>query len=134
MHLISALTQAFIHSPSMPVYSHDVFISHATEDKDRFVRPLAEALRATGQIAVWYDEWELHVGDRLVDRINEGLGRSRFGVVVLSPAFFAKNWPRAELEALASLEMSDGRDRLLPIWLGLGADEISDYAPLYSAE
>jgi hypothetical protein len=91
---------------------------------------LAEALRATGQITVWYDEWELQVGDRLVARINDGLGRSRFGVVVLSPAFFEKNWPRAELEALASLEMSDGRDRLLPIWLGLGADEIGVHAPL----
>jgi hypothetical protein len=111
-------------------YSHDVFISHASEDKDRFVRPLAQALRATGDVTVWYDEWELEVGDRLVERINDGLARSRFGVVVLSPAFFEKNWPRTELQALASLEMSDGRDRLLPIWLDLGADEIATYAPL----
>src|SRR5712691_4129635 len=111
-------------------YSHDVFISHASEDKDRFVRPLAQALRATGGVTVWYDDWELEVGDRLVERINDGLARSRFGVVVLSPAFFEKNWPRTELQALASLEMSDGRDRLLPIWLDLGADEIAIHAPL----
>lgn len=110
-------------------YSHDVFVSHASEDKDRFVRPLAEALRV-GSINVWYDEWELEVGDRLVERINDGLARSRFGVVVPSPAFFAKNWPRAELQALATLEMKDGRDRLLPVWLDLGSDEIGDFAPL----
>jgi hypothetical protein len=110
-------------------YSHDVFVSHASEDKDRFVRPLAEALRA-GNMTVWYDEWELQVGDRLVDRINDGLARSRFGVVVLSPAFFAKNWPRTELQALATLEMTDGRDRLLPVWLDVGSDEIAAIAPL----
>jgi hypothetical protein len=68
------------------VYSHDVFISHASEDKARFVRPLVEALRAT-QMNVWYDEWELEVGDRLVERINDGPARSRLGAVVLSPAF-----------------------------------------------
>ena len=64
-------------------YSHDIFISHASEDKERFVRPLAEALRASGDVTVWYDEWELEVGDRLVERINDGLAHSRFGVVVL---------------------------------------------------
>lgn len=111
-------------------FSHDVFISHASEDKARFVRPLAETLRSSGEVSVWYDEWELDVGDRLVERINEGLANSRFGVVVMSPAFFGKNWPRAELQALAALEMRDGRDRLLPIWLDLGADEIAAQAPL----
>jgi hypothetical protein len=97
-------------------YSHDVFISHASEDKDRFVRPLAEALRGRG-LAVWYDEWELGVGDPLVHKINDGLARSRFGAVVLSPNFFNKNWSRAELQAFAALEMRQGRDLLLPIWL-----------------
>jgi hypothetical protein len=110
-------------------YSHDVFISHASEDKDRFVRPLAEALSARG-VTVWYDEWELQVGDSLVDRINEGLGRSRFGVVVLSPAFFTKNWSRAELQAFASLEMQQSRSLLLPVWLDVGTDEIASHAPL----
>ena len=102
-------------------YSHDVFISHASEDKARFVRPLAEALRERG-ISVWYDEWELRVGDSLVDRINDGLGHSQFGVVVLSPAFFTKNWSRAEMQAFANLEMQQSRSLLLPVWLDLGTD------------
>jgi hypothetical protein len=110
-------------------YSHDVFISHATEDKDRFVRPLAEALRGRG-VTVWYDEWELAVGDSLVEKIDDGLGNSRFGVVVLSPAFFSKNWSRAELQAFAALEMRQSRSLLLPIWLELGPDEIATQAPL----
>jgi len=110
-------------------YSHDIFISHASEDKDRFVRPLAGALREAG-LTVWYDEWELEVGDSLVDRVNDGLARSRFGVVILSPGFFRKNWPRTELQALATLEIRDGRTRLLPVWLDVGTDEIGSHAPL----
>ena len=41
---------------------YDVFICHASEDKDDFVQPLAEALRAEN-VAVWYDEFTLKLGD-----------------------------------------------------------------------
>jgi len=41
----------------------DVFISHASEDKDDIVRPLANALQAAG-LEVWYDEFELKIGDK----------------------------------------------------------------------
>jgi hypothetical protein len=67
----------------------DVFICHASEDKDNFARPLAEGLRREG-LSVWFDEFTLKVGDSLRRSIDHGLGYSRFGVVVLSPAFFAK--------------------------------------------
>lgn len=43
---------------------YDVFISHASEDKDAVVRPLAHALREGG-LSVWYDEFELKLGDSL---------------------------------------------------------------------
>src|SRR5262249_47063162 len=75
----------------------DVFISHASEDKDEFVRPLAKALEQSG-LEVWFDETTLKVGDRLRESIDYGLSRSRFGVVVLSKHFFSKNWPKEELE------------------------------------
>ena len=71
----------------------DVFISHAGEDKEDVARPIAEALAAAGW-SVWLDEYELTVGDRLTRSINVGLASSRFGVVVLSRAFFAKHWPQ----------------------------------------
>lgn len=62
---------------------YDVFISHATEDKTEVVRPLAEVLRRLG-LRVWYDEYELKLGDSLRRKIDHGLVTSRFGVVVLS--------------------------------------------------
>ena len=62
---------------------HDVFICHASEDKDEFVRPLAEALR-THHLEVWYDEFALEVGDSLREAIDRGLAASHYGIVVLS--------------------------------------------------
>jgi TIR domain len=61
----------------------DVFISHASEDKDTVARPLSRALVARGWF-VWLDELELTIGDSLSGRIDAALARSRFGVVVLS--------------------------------------------------
>lgn len=70
----------------------DVFISHASEDKADVVRPLAEALKAGG-LSVWYDEFELRIGDSLRRKIDRGLAGSRFGIVVLSKAFFGRAGP-----------------------------------------
>ena len=42
----------------------DVFISHASEDKEVFVGPLAERLRQHG-VRLWYDEFTLTMGDSL---------------------------------------------------------------------
>ena len=71
---------------SEPAETYDVFISHATEDKDEVVRPLAAAL-VEEDLRVWYDEFELRIGDSLRRKIDKGLSRSRFGVVVLSHSF-----------------------------------------------
>lgn len=73
-----------------------LFISHASEDKSDVVRPLANALKEAG-LTVWYDEFELRIGDSLRRKIDKGLASSRFGVVVLSKAFFGRGWPEYEL-------------------------------------
>lgn len=106
---------------------HDLFISHASEDKDEFVRPLAEALQALG-VSVWYDEFQLKVGDSLRRSIDKGLADSRFGVVVLSGAFFAKNWPQYELDGLVAREMN-GVKVILPVWHRVTKDEVMRFSP-----
>ncbi len=68
---------------------YDAFICHASEDKDVFVRPLAEKLRES-HLEIWYDEFSLKVGDSLRESIDKGLSKCRFGIVILSPAFFNK--------------------------------------------
>ena len=90
----------------------DAFISHASEDKDDFVRPLADGLTECG-LSVWFDEFELKVGDRLRESIDRGLSQSRFGIVVLSPHFFEKKWPQDELSGLVTRE-TGGAKVILP--------------------
>jgi len=106
---------------------YDVFISHASEDKDDLVRPLAEKLREAG-FSIWYDEFQLKVGDSLRRSIDKGLANSRFGIVVLSPDFFAKNWPQYELDGLVAREMNGGKI-ILPLWHKVSKDEVMRYSP-----
>jgi len=108
-------------------HRYDVFISHANEDKDDLVRPLAQALAKAGY-RVWYDEFELKVGDSLSKSIDHGLSQSGYGLVVLSPAFFAKNWTRYELDGLIARQMV-GEKVILPIWHHIGREEILKYSP-----
>jgi hypothetical protein len=105
----------------------DLFISHATEDKEGIVRALVDGLDKRG-LNVWYDEFQLRIGDSLRQKIDAGLARSRFGLVVVSHAFFAKNWSQYELDGLVSLEMA-GRQRILPVWHEITKDEVLDYSP-----
>lgn len=107
---------------------HDVFICHASEDKDRLVRPLAEALREQ-HVDVWYDEFSMKVGDSLRQAIDRGLAGSRFGVVVLSPAFFAKPWTNWELNGLVTRVVQERRSLLLPIWHGVGPEDVAQFSP-----
>lgn len=105
----------------------DVFICHASEDKESFVRELAGQLVRAG-IKVWYDEVALSWGDSLRQKIDDGLTRARFGIVVLSKAFFAKQWPQYELDGLAQKEMSSGKNAILPIWHGVSKEEVERYS------
>ena len=105
-----------------------IFISHASEDKDEFVRPLAYALKRHG-LRVWYDEFSLKLGDSLRRSIDRGLASCTAGVVVLSPAFFSKEWPSRELDALYAAEVA-GRTRILPIWHSIDARRIAEISPL----
>ena len=115
-----------------PVLKHrntyDFFISHASEDKDSFVRDLAGALKDEG-VEVWFDEFILKVGDSLRRKIDQGLCESRFGIVVISKNFLAKEWPQKELDGLVSLEV-DGQNRILPIWHEISKDEVIQYSPI----
>ena len=107
---------------------YDAFISHASEDKGEFVRPLATALQEAG-VSVWFDEFSLAVGDSLRRSIDRGLADSRFGIVVLSPRFLKKEWPQKELDGLVAREV-DGTKVVLPVWLDLKADQVRRYSPV----
>lgn len=106
----------------------DAFISHASEDKEAIVGPLAIALQTLGA-SVWYDKFELKPGDSLSRSIDEGLAESSFGIVVLSPAFLGKRWTERELRGLVSREMEEGRPVIVPIWHGVTKAQIVAFSP-----
>ena len=90
---------------------YDLFICHASEDKDDFVRPLAENLRAN-HLDVWYDEFSLIPGRSIRQAIDLGLAKSRFGIVVLSTNFFNKEWPQWELDGLVQRQ-NDSKTKII---------------------
>lgn len=118
----------------LPQSQFDVFISHASEDKDTFVRPLAEKLREAG-IHVWYDDYEIKIGDSLRAKIDEGLAKSRFGILVVSLSFLKKmsrnSWVSHEVDGLAENRNSDNR-LLFPIWHNVKKSDIMKVSPSLS--
>jgi len=111
-----------------PERAYDLFLSHASEDKDSIARPLYEALTAAG-ISVWFDEAVLRLGDGLRKKIDEGLARCRFGIVVLSPTFFSKHWPQLELDGLVARETASGKKAIVPIWHEIDQKGVAQYSP-----
>lgn len=106
---------------------YDAFISHAHEDKEAFVKPLVKELQLNGY-RIWYDDFTLKVGDSLRRSIDNGLIKSRYGIVVLSSAFFEKNWTQYELDGLVTKEM-EGHKVILPIWHLVSKDQVQNYSP-----
>lgn len=92
---------------------YDLFISHASEDKDEIVRPMATILERLS-VRVWYDEFSLQLGDSLTASIDKGLRLSRYGLLVLSKAFIGKNWPDYEYRSLLTRQI-DGESVILPL-------------------
>jgi len=111
--------------------SKDVFISHASEDKDEIARPLAEALMSRG-VSVFFDELDIRVGMSIRRAIERGIANCRFGVLILSPNFFVKKWTMAELDGLFGRQMATatGEGFLLPIWHKLSRDEVQAQVPM----
>lgn len=107
---------------------YDIFISHASEDKGEVARPLYNKLESQG-LKVWIDEQEINIGDSLRGKIDDGLARSRFGVVVLSPDFFKKDWPKAELDALVAKQINQTKT-VLQIWHNVNESDVQRHSPM----
>lgn len=133
-HLEDLRHRLSIEFPEYEASSHeekyDVFISHASRDKDDFVEPLAELLREMG-FKVWYDSFVLTAGDSLRESIDKGIRNSEYGLVVLSPSFIArsKGWTERELNGLTAREVAGRRKLILPIWYNVGYEEVLEFSP-----
>ena len=103
-------------------YRYDAFISHAVEDKIAIANELTRKLTEAG-IRVWYSSNEFSVGESIDKTIKKGLQQSRYGIVILSPDYLAKNWTRKELYSLWSKE-SEYHKVILPVWHNITEAEL----------
>ncbi|MCG8599010.1 MAG: toll/interleukin-1 receptor domain-containing protein [Verrucomicrobiales bacterium] len=93
-----------------------VFVSHASEDKERFVADFAKRLRESG-IDAWYDDWEIQAGDSLVQKIFvQGIAEADAFVIVLSENSVEKPWVIEELDSAVVRKISDDC-RIIPVVL-----------------
>lgn len=134
---LEKLAQIVQHSQTKPIHhlnensenmNWDFFVSHASEDKDSIAGPLANALKNEG-FRVWYDQFSLTLGDSLRRSIDKGLSKSKFGIVILSPDFFNKEWPQKELDGLTAREIA-GVKVILPVWHNVSQKDILNYSPI----
>ena len=134
---ISELTEALSRSvsaqiPTQNLYSgagteeHDVFISHASEDKEGFVAEFKAELEKRG-VDVWIDDIAIKWGDSLRAKIDNGLKTSRFGIVVISRHYIRKGWTNYELDGLFEKEMTCGKT-ILPVWHDISKKEVQDFS------
>jgi hypothetical protein len=107
---------------------YDLFISHASQDKADFVEPLAEMLSGMG-FRVWYDDFVLKIGDSISRSIDKGIATSSYGLVVLSPHFFAKQWTERELAGLTTREVAGRKKLILPVWHNVTHEDVMEYSP-----
>jgi len=108
---------------------YDIFISHASQDKEDFVEPLAEQLSDMG-FKVWYDDFVLEVGDSLSRSIDRGIANAEYGLVVLSPYFFERGWTERELAGLTAREVAGRGKLILPIWHNVTHEDVLEYSPM----
>lgn len=125
-HSTDILRPVFIDDERSLPKQYDLFISHASEDKDEFVRPLTDILTKLG-VEIWYDEAEIKFGYSIRKSIDKGLANSRYGLVVLSNVYMTKYWTGQELNGLFAKNVNDS---ILPIWHKITKDEIVSFSPM----
>ena len=90
-----------------------VFISYSSTDKE-FVDRLSSDLKILG-LGVWLDRWEIKVGDSIISKVNDGLARNDYLIVVLSPDSINSNWVRKEVFSILMSEINSGKVKILPV-------------------
>jgi hypothetical protein len=90
-----------------------VFLSHSSED-NTFCDCLARDL-VDYDVEVWYDEWEIKVGDSLRNKIAAGIETNDYLAVVLSKASVQSQWVQQELNAALDKELKQRQVFVLPL-------------------
>jgi hypothetical protein len=97
----------------MQTRSNRLFISYSSRDRD-FVSTLAAELKSFG-VEVWWDKWEMKVGDSINKKIQEGISSSGWLAIILSPNSVKSPWVERELNSALTRELESKEVFVLPI-------------------
>ncbi|MCK4579253.1 MAG: toll/interleukin-1 receptor domain-containing protein [Candidatus Marinimicrobia bacterium] len=92
-----------------------VFLCHSSADKSIIDRVASDLERLN--IDVWYDKWEIKVGDSLIDKISDGISKNDYIAVFLSKHSIRSKWVKKELNAGLMKEINDKGTVILPVKL-----------------
>jgi hypothetical protein len=93
----------------------NVFLSHRDSDTGIAGR-LATEIQAAGH-KVWFDAWDIALGDSIVERINEGLEGANYLVICYSAAGIASPWISREWMSALANQLNGVKIKLLPVVL-----------------
>ena len=96
-------------------FPFDVFLSHNAKDKPR-VRRLAEQLKQAG-LRVWFDDWNVGLGDIIALKVDEGLQQSRVLLLCISPNALASGWVALERSTAIHRDPANEGRRFIPLLL-----------------
>lgn len=127
---IKVVQSEVFNDPSLNDKEYDIFISYASEDSD-YVDKLEASLKKEG-VSIWRDKSNIGWGQSIRQSIDNGLLKSKFGLIVISSKYIEKYWTGYELDGILNKESSTGRQMILPLWHNVTKDEIDKKSPSLS--
>jgi hypothetical protein len=107
-----------------------IFIAHASKDKETIVDPLVRCLSENGIKSYWYDKDFIDTGDLPIDQINEGLSKAKVGIIVFSRHYLKKPWATWEMMVLLTLLITH-KIRIVPFLSGgLTYEQLTEMYPI----
>lgn len=117
--------------PELPDFltkKYKMFLCHSSDDKV-FVDKLANGIQGSA-IYLWYDKWNIKVGDSIVDEIDKGIKESEYLGIVISSKSLESGWVKKELNVAIMAELEKKKVVVLPILI----EDVWDKVPNFLIE
>ena len=110
---------------------YDVFISHASSDKENYVDELNGEIKKLG-VKIFYDGDVIKWGDNWKEKILTGIEQAEFAIIVISENFFGREWTEKELNDFLTRQNESGQKIVLPILHNVSVGQMKEKYPKLS--
>ncbi len=111
---------------AVSVYEKDIFISYSSMDSS-LVLDFVNNLERSG-ISYFLDKIDIGWGQEIIERVSDGIERSRYVVLFVSEKSIESNWVKKEVHLAMQKEIESGSNVILPI-LGCGPEAYFERFP-----